>query len=154
MTRNWRTWNFTSASALEEWNGDLWWYDTPPSIGTEEVHVSRLLRCCDWRWRQRLCWPRLDVIFRAGVELGIKVNLHTPRCICEGNVSRDWYGEHVWSMHGEMRCRILLRLRHSLATARHTSRPSAPQSSCLSSEGGDVDPLPDVSICCQMERWI
>ena len=28
-----------------------------------------------------------------GVELGIKVNLHTPRCICEGNVSCDWYGE-------------------------------------------------------------
>ena len=44
------------------------------------------------------------------VELGIKVNLHTPRCTCEGNVSRDWYGEHVWSLHGEMRCRILRRL--------------------------------------------
>ena len=25
--------------------------------------------------------------------LGIKVNLCTPRCICEGNVSRDWYWE-------------------------------------------------------------
>ena len=45
-----------------------------------------------------------------GVELGIKVNLHTPRCICEVNVPRDWYGVHVWSMYGEMRCRILLRL--------------------------------------------
>ena len=67
-----------------------------------------------------------------GVELGIKVNLHTPRCFCEENVLRDWYGctclVHVrrdamsdfassltwfsdfWSMHGEMRCRILLRL--------------------------------------------
>ena len=45
-----------------------------------------------------------------GVELGIKVNLHTTSCICEGNVPRDWYGVHVWSMLGEMRCRILLRL--------------------------------------------
>ena len=100
--RNWRPLNLTSASALEECHGDLWWYDTPSSIGTGEVHVSRLLRCCDWGWRQRFCWPRRDVIF--------KLNLHTPRCTCEGHVSRDWYGEHVWSVHGEMRCRILRRL--------------------------------------------
>ena len=66
-----------------------------------------------------------------GVELGIKVNLHTPR-ICEENVPRDGYGStclvharrdatsdfassltwvgDAWSVHGEMRCRILLRL--------------------------------------------
>ena len=36
------------------------------SIGTGEVHVSRLLRCCDRGWRRRFCWPRRDVIFRAG----------------------------------------------------------------------------------------
>ena len=45
-----------------------------------------------------------------GVDLGIKVNLHTPRCTCDGNVSRDWYGEHVCSLYGEMRCRVLLRV--------------------------------------------
>ena len=66
LMRNWRTWNLTSASTLEEWKGDLWWYDTLSSIGTGRVHVSRLLRCCDWGWRQRFCWPRRDVIFRAG----------------------------------------------------------------------------------------
>ena len=41
-----------------------------------------------------------------------------------------------------------------LATARQTSRPFAPQSSCLESKGGDVDMLPDVSSCCQIEWWI
>ena len=46
---------------------------------------------------------------KLGVELGIKVNLHTPR-ICEENVPRDGYGSTCWSINGEMRCRILLRL--------------------------------------------
>ena len=35
-----------------------------------------------------------DVIFRAG-ELGINVNLITPRCTCEGNVWRDWCGTWI-----------------------------------------------------------
>ena len=42
-----------------------------------------------------------------GVELGIKVNLHTPR-ICEENVPRDRYG-NTCLVHVR-RCRILLRL--------------------------------------------
>ena len=42
-----------------------------------------------------------------GVELGIKVNLHTPRCNCEGNVSRDWYGEHVSRLY--RCCRVVAR---------------------------------------------
>ena len=41
-----------------------------------------------------------------------------------------------------------------LSTARQTLRPYAPQSSCLESKGADVDPLPDVSTCCQIKRWI
>ena len=41
-----------------------------------------------------------------------------------------------------------------LATARQTSRSSAPQSSCLKSKDGDVDVLPDVSTCCKIEWWI
>ena len=41
-----------------------------------------------------------------------------------------------------------------LSAARQTLRPYAPQSSCLESKGGDVDPLPDVPTCCQIERWI
>ena len=64
-----------------------------------------------------------------GVELGIKVNLHTPR-ICEENVPRDGYGNtclvrarrdamsdfassltcYSIGVDGELRCRILLRL--------------------------------------------
>ena len=57
-------------------------------------------------------------------------------------MSRDCYGNMFWPMqgemrcqillmHGEMRCQILLRLCHGLATARHTSMPSAPQSSLV-----------------------
>ena len=59
--RSWRTWNLISASALEEWNGD-----SGAATG-DDVND--------------FCWPRRDVIFRAGVELGIKVNLHTSRYI-------------------------------------------------------------------------
>ena len=72
----------TSASALEEWNGDLWWYDTP-STGLGEVHVFQIA----WVLRLRMAslifagLPQ-DVIFRAGGR----------------------------TRHGEMQCRILLRL--------------------------------------------
>ena len=48
-TRSWRTWNLTSASALEEWNGDLWWWWSRPEqyadiAGGEHVGKFRYAR--------------------------------------------------------------------------------------------------------------
>ena len=56
------------------------------SNGQQERQVSTFCLCLVQVLRLRmaslfLCWLRQDVIFRAGVELGIKVNLHTSRYI-------------------------------------------------------------------------
>ena len=98
------------------------------------------------------CWPRQDVILRAGVELGVKVNLDTLRyvwclvwrtCIQIVQVlqSRDWLRSvhdnmgvdgdglvqfdmiHAW----EMCCWILLRLCCGLATTRQTLKEAMVQ---------------------------
>ena len=45
------------------------------------VRSRRVEWCSGAAMGPRFCWPRRDVIFRAGAELGIKVNLHTSRCI-------------------------------------------------------------------------
>ena len=88
--RSWRAWNLTSASALEEWNGDLWWYDTP-STGLGEVHVFQIARVLRLRMASTIFAGRhATSSSELGVELGIKVNLHTPRCTCEGKVPSDW----------------------------------------------------------------
>ena len=39
------------------------------------------------------CYQKTS-FFSAG-EIGINVNLMTPRCACEGIVSRDWYGTWI-----------------------------------------------------------
>ena len=58
-------------------------------VQTDLVRLVRLhafRSCCqDHRF---LCDALPDVVFSAW-EIGIKVNLVTPRCICEENVSRD-----------------------------------------------------------------
>ena len=41
------------------------------------------------------CYQRRHLQSWEREELGIKVNLHAPRRICERNVSSDWYGKHV-----------------------------------------------------------
>ena len=70
----------------------------------------------------------------------------------DGKVSKEATVQYAKSMHGGCDVGFLFVLT-CLTTAEQTLRPSAPQSSCLLFKDGDLDPLPDVSICCQME-WL